>query len=463
MKRFLFFVFFLIFIIAGTAYAGEYSAWGKVTKIKFGQWNTYIHSSVTFPWGQKIIVVDKKNSDHDMIVNMARDTIKEGFDTRFYVSGRWAKRIEYSLESETTTTTTTIQVTTSTTTTTTTTTTIQVTAAGAIPGTGQTKCYNNDSEITCPQPGEAFYGQNAQYSNNPPSYTKLGVDGVELDDTATSWTMVKDNVTGLVWEVKTDDGSIHDKDNTYTWYNSDSSTNGGNAGTVGDGTNNTEAYIQALNNNNYGGFNDWRLPNPRESLSIVNNSRLVPAINTDFFPNTISSYCWSSTTSAESTDSAWLLGFGYGNVTHYNKSNSYYVRAVRGGQNWSLNNFVNNGDGTVTDTNKGLMWQQSSPETGMNWEQALSYCEGLTTGGHNDWRLPTVKELQSIVDYGRYDPAINTDYFLNIRSFDYLYWSSTTYADDTLNTWLLNFISGYVINYDKLSSHYVRAVRGGQN
>jgi hypothetical protein len=73
--------------------------------------------------------------------------------------------------------------------------------------TGQTKCYNNTVEIACSAAGEAFYGQDASYLINPPSYTKLDVDGDK---------MVQDNVTGLTWEVKTDDGSVHDKDNTYT-------------------------------------------------------------------------------------------------------------------------------------------------------------------------------------------------------------------------------------------------------
>jgi len=87
--------------------------------------------------------------------------------------------------------------------------------ASPIPDTEQTKCYNNTSEITCPNPGEPFYGQDAQYITNPQSYTKLDANGNDLPDEATEWVMVRDNVTGLIWESKTDDNSIHDKDNTY--------------------------------------------------------------------------------------------------------------------------------------------------------------------------------------------------------------------------------------------------------
>jgi len=67
--------------------------------------------------------------------------------------------------------------------------------ATSIPDTGQTKCYDNTREITCPQPGDPFYGQDAQYICNPQSYTKLDASSNDLPDTATEWVMVRDNVT----------------------------------------------------------------------------------------------------------------------------------------------------------------------------------------------------------------------------------------------------------------------------
>jgi hypothetical protein len=60
--------------------------------------------------------------------------------------------------------------------------------AAQVPDTGQTKCYNNSTEIPCPGPGEPFYGQDAQYDGPARSYTKLGDN------------RVKDDVTGLIWE-----------------------------------------------------------------------------------------------------------------------------------------------------------------------------------------------------------------------------------------------------------------------
>ena len=124
---------------------------------------------------------------------------------------------------------------------------VPVSAVGwPVPDTGQTKCYDNSVEIPYPQPGEPFYGQDAQYAGPARSYTKLDANGDDLADDAASWVMVRDNVTGLIWEVKTDDGSIHDKDKTCTWYDSNPETNGGNAGTPGNGTD-TEDFINALN------------------------------------------------------------------------------------------------------------------------------------------------------------------------------------------------------------------------
>jgi hypothetical protein len=103
--------------------------------------------------------------------------------------------------------------------------------AAPVPDTGQTKCYDTDGNvITCPSQGQSFYGQDANYSINPMSYTKLDGSGNALSDSATSWVTVKDNVTGLIWEMKNSKDGVknynnpHDADNTYTWYDSNPAT-----------------------------------------------------------------------------------------------------------------------------------------------------------------------------------------------------------------------------------------------
>ncbi len=217
--------------------------------------------------------------------------------------------------------------------------------AAPVPDTGVTKCYNATDEIPCPSSGQPFYGQDAQYTINPMSYTKLDGSGNVLSDSATSWVMVKDNVTGLVWEMKnskdgkTDYNNPHDADNYYTWYDSNPATNGGYAGTPGTGAD-TEDFIKALNDARYGGYSDWRMPTIKELAYIVNHSIPYPGptIDTGYFPDTAASWYWSSTTYANYTNYAWSVSFYDGYVINYHKSDSNYVRAVRGGQSGALGN-----------------------------------------------------------------------------------------------------------------------------
>ena len=120
--------------------------------------------------------------------------------------------------------------------------------------------------------------------------------------------------------------------------------------------------------------------------------------------------------------------------------------------------YKDNGNGTVTDTETRLMWQQDTCPNKMSWDDAIKYCENLELAGHKDWRLPTVEELISLIDFNKYRPAIDTVYFPCTMSSNY--WSSTTYAIYTVIAWLVYFLNGYVANYDKSIAYYVRAVRG---
>ena len=118
--------------------------------------------------------------------------------------------------------------------------------------------------------------------------------------------------------------------------------------------------------------------------------------------------------------------------------------------------YTDNADGTVTDNVTNLMWQQGGYVG--DWSDALAHCEGLELGGHTDWRLPEINELQSIVNYSYYDPAIDEDFFPGTEP--NFYWSSSTYAVDTELAWYVYFYSGYIHARNKADYLYIRCVRG---
>lgn len=174
----------------------------------------------------------------------------------------------------------------------------------------------------------------------------LGQDGEVQAGQKMSYTLltrnseecVKDNVTGLVWEQKTDDGGLRDKDWRYTWYNTDSATNGGAAGVANDGTCfnkaggaqcDTAGYVAALNAANYCGYSDWRTPSEEELSSIVDYGRIDPSIN-PIFSHTKSDWYWSASPNAGDDNRAWGLVFNSGYSNHgSHKYANYLVRAVR--------------------------------------------------------------------------------------------------------------------------------------
>ena len=118
-----------------------------------------------------------------------------------------------------------------------------------------------------------------------------------------------------------------------------------------------------------------------------------------------------------------------------------------------------NGNGTVNDLGTGLVWQQGEGGR-IVWEMALVYCDELQLAGKNDWRLPNYKELQSLVDYRYYSPAVQAAFFPNLDP--EFYWSSTTFAGQTKNAWFVNFYRGSVEHGNKSNSFNVRCVRSQQ-
>ena len=203
--------------------------------------------------------------------------------------------------------------------------------------------------LTSPPAGypgqDASYGRDATQDHDADghagfSFTKLDANGKALAASAAAWSCVRDEVTGLVWEAKTDDGGLRDKDFTYTWYNPDPARNGGFAG-YEDGTDNcwnkarcdTDKFIADVNQAGLCGAGDWRLPTLEELHSIADYSRFL-TIDTVYFPDIGQEWWyWSSSPGADFAVQAWIVTFAGGYVGYgYGKSHDNHVRLVRGGQ-----------------------------------------------------------------------------------------------------------------------------------
>lgn len=206
---------------------------------------------------------------------------------------------------------------------------------------------------TEPSGQDSHYGRDAQAAAG--KLTKIGGGNAGFDFTALDASgnpttpssgsnlhpCVRDNVTGLVWEVKTDDGGLHDQNWTYTWYNTNSPD--GNPGTAGSGTCyqsgrcDTEKFVQDVNAAGWCGYTSWRMPTVKELEGIADLGRIIPAIDPTWFPNTpvsqlgSHSIFWSGS-SAISPGKVWYVNFREGGATHEYTYYDFHVRLVRDGQ-----------------------------------------------------------------------------------------------------------------------------------
>jgi hypothetical protein len=292
-----------------------------------------------------------------------------------------------------------------------------------VPDTGQTKCYDDKKEISCPNPGSPFYGQDANYSIIPQDYE---VKAMDIDE------VVIDHVTGLTWQ-REDDGVKR------TW---------------------SEA-VEYCENLTWAGHSDWRLPTKKELLGITSYGGFGPSIDTSFFPygHGPEDRYWSGTTLTFLSLTAWSMSLWSSEPNMQAKGDLNYVRAVHG-RPLEFGHFRENGDGTVTDITTGLMWQQTEAKA-MTWEKALAYCENLNLAGYSDWRLPNIRELSSLVDDSCQEPSIDTSHFPGCRPAHY--WSSTTNALYPTFGWYVGFEDGRVHGGgEKGRRQYVRAVRSAE-
>ena len=284
-----------------------------------------------------------------------------------------------------------------------------------LPDTGETTKYTTTA------------GEDADYSINPPYFTING-DGT-----------VTDTVTGLMWQ-QTDGGEMTIE--------------------------NARIYVDSLT---LGGHTDWRLPSAFESFSILNEQHVNPAIDPAVFTVTTADYWWTADRQVNDTTKIWVTNAG-GGVGNHPKAETisaggtkhFNVRAVRdvNTPQTIAARFTDNGDGTITDHITDLVWQKMAYSDSVTWEQALAYADTLYLAGHTDWRLPNIKELQSLTNPKLINPSVSTSVFPSIHTNKY--WSSTSLPNHTTWAWYLDTQFG-ITTYDaKTIRHYLMCVRGPQ-
>lgn len=209
-----------------------------------------------------------------------------------------------------------------------------------------------------------------------------------------------------------------------------------------------------------GGFNDWRLPTAIEAFSILNHQFTNPSLDVSVFTSSAAEYWWTSSKQVNDSTRIWVTNAG-GGIGNHPKSETisaggnkrFHVRAVR--SDWpveTVEHFVSNANASVSDQLSGLVWQQMALPDSMTWESALQFADTCTFAGINNWRLPNIKELQSLSNPSLINPTINPAYFPNIGLLHY--WSSTTLPNQTSKAWYLDThfgITTYQVKTAKLS------------
>ena len=278
------------------------------------------------------------------------------------------------------------------------------------------------------------------------------------------WGCTLDEVSGLLWELKTDDGGPRDQYRTYTH------TGTGRAGDAA-------ALVRGVNAAGLCGHQDWRLPQRIELLGLVHYGVQphAPLLDNPWFPNSLPDRWfrehWTGTRYAGAKAAAWVVSFDDGTARTASRE-EHPVRLVRGALPLTgLARFVAKGD-EVRDRATGLVWRRCAEgqqwsgascqgqATVQDWAQALQTAKDAAAGGV-PWRLPNVKELASLVDDSRVDPALDVQAFPGAPSgAASAYWTATHLSGQD-DVYFVAFWGGRVQHQWPGADRSVRLVRDG--
>lgn len=204
----------------------------------------------------------------------------------------------------------------------------------------------------------------------------------------------------------------------------------------------------------------WRLPDVKELETLLEYNQVI-SIDENIFEHTSQFRAYATSRSNSSDEEKVMVIWFYGaSVVSHDKVDSYNVRCVRGEEFAPLILTRNDNENIVSDANTNLQWQDNEgvQKIQRSWKEALGYCENLEPNAL-DWRLPNIRELQSIVNYATSDPAISSYAFHHVTPRSY--WSSNSKIDNQYAS-TVHFGIGKVANSYKLNdTSYTRCVRGG--
>jgi hypothetical protein len=270
------------------------------------------------------------------------------------------------------------------------------------------------------------HGEDRDYSRNPMSFS------ISEDDL-----IVIDNNTGLMWERNLNWQWDKTTPPQGDWRPQD-------VFSYKDGEPRRRPYhegVQYCKNLELGGYSDWRMPSMKEGHTIAHYASARPTIHMKYFKDVdpgIPGYgdrgkggMWGGPIAPDHNNSGWHLGFIDGHFMGYPRTGYKTTRCVRADNNGTYfrPDYVDNGDGTVTDEVADLIWQQATDGKLRDWEGSIQHCEDLVFAGHDDWKLPSNKELSSTVDLLLYKPAIDTAFFPD-TDYKAYYWSRTPETRD---------------------------------